>query len=90
MEDAYEALITKESSALWSEVLRRKETRMMNTEKKEGVWMRAESWIDAFVVGTSRSAKRLSIERKSIGEIWWVAAKTEVNRDVSESKVSDL
>lgn len=37
MEDAYEALITKESSALWSEVLRRKETRMMNTEKKEGV-----------------------------------------------------
>ena len=36
MEDAYEMLITKESSALWSEVLRRKETRMMNTENKEG------------------------------------------------------
>ena len=36
MEDPYEALITKESSALWSEVLRRKETRMMNTDNKEG------------------------------------------------------
>lgn len=36
MEDAYEILITKESSALWSEVLRRKETRMMNSENKDG------------------------------------------------------
>lgn len=55
MEDPYEGLIMKESSALWSEVLKRKEGRMVSMQPT-----------DAFVVGHSRSAKRLSSEpRKS-------------------------
>ena len=55
MEDPYEGLIMKESSALWSEVLKRKEGRMASMQPT-----------DAFVVGHSRSAKRLASEpRKS-------------------------
>ena len=57
MEDPYEGLIMKESSALWSEVLKRKEGRMASMQPAT----------DAFVVGHSRSAKRLSAEtRKSL------------------------
>ena len=52
MEDPYEALIVKESSALWSEVLRRKETRMNKVETKQ----------NAFVVGSLRSSKRVITE----------------------------
>lgn len=52
-DDAYEGLIMKESSVLWSEVLKRKEDRMTNTHPS-----------DAFVVGTSRSSKRLSADAK--------------------------
>lgn len=52
MEDPYEALIIKESSALWSEVLRRKESRMNRVETKQ----------NAFVVGSSRSSKRVMNE----------------------------
>ena len=35
--DPYEALIVKESSALWREVLRRKEARMNQTDAKESL-----------------------------------------------------
>lgn len=53
MEDPYEDLIVSESSSLWSEVLKKKETRMNEVENKS----------EAFVVGTSRSSKRDSIRK---------------------------
>lgn len=53
IDDPYEGLIMKESSALWSEVLKRKENRMASIQPT-----------DAFVVGHSRSTKRISSENK--------------------------
>ena len=69
-EDPYEALIVSESSSLWSELLKKKESRVTQVEARK----------NKFVVGNIRSSKRESGSREERGSLS-VAPKTE-NRDV--------